>query len=381
MDRTSRFWKDTSGSITALTAVLLIAFVGALAFVVDLGHLHIVQNELRNAADDCALRGARAFLPQDITGMTAPPSSDWMKNNAETQASLAIADNNSDKGIKANPALKDLPVADMTVGVWNFATRTMMAWQWPPDAAYWGKMVGPGISLPVKRTDSYNDGPVRMSLASFLGKDEVSVKTTATAALTPKGGTMPGAPTLPFGTWGDLLTGIGQILHGTFKKDGTDTMGWTNLDPADTNPNASELKKMINDATGRYTPDCPTGSSVGIQNGVASSVIQNMIAPNNRFGLAPSLTNPDIYVPTGTNAAGVPYADVVYEMPVFQDNGSGDKFNQSAVVGAVPIKIVQVQGPPSNTIDVQIVGGNYVSPGYGGGLWYGILSPQPFLVQ
>ncbi|MCL4501717.1 MAG: Tad domain-containing protein [Deltaproteobacteria bacterium] len=388
MDRTSRFWKDTGGTITAITAISLIAFVGALAFVVDLGHLHIVQNELRNAADTCALRGARAFLP-DVLVPGPPPYSPWtgdqMNANARAQATDTVSKNKSD-----NTALKDLPDADIQTGIWYYkqseipggSSERLQPWTWPPPASEWGKFIGPGIRLPVKRDGSDNYGPVGMTLASFLGQKQVSVGARATAALSGVGGFVPGSPVLPFGTWGDLLTGIGQVIEGKFKPDANDKLGWTNLDPNDTNPNASELKKMIRDATGQYTPDCPTGSSVGIQNGVDASVIGAMTGHNNRFGLAPSLSNPDIYVPTGTNASGVPYADVVYMMPVFEDNGSGDKFNQSAVVGAVPVKIVQVQTSPVNSITVKVVDDYYPPvPGYGGGRYYGILSPQPFLVE
>ena len=57
--------RDESGAITAMTVIMMAAFLGILAVVIDLGHLHTVQNELRNAADACALRGARAFYADD----------------------------------------------------------------------------------------------------------------------------------------------------------------------------------------------------------------------------------------------------------------------------------------------------------------------------
>lgn len=422
MNKTSRFWKDTGGSITALTVVALIAFVGVLAFVVDLGHLHIVQNELRNAADACALRGARAFLPDSVappgsTGLQTGWTGDQMNANATAQASSTVTVNKSD-----NVALKDLPSADIKTGIWYYLPSEcpnssdqltnipLSSSTWPPPISEWGKMIGPGIRLPVKRTGSDNYGPVAMSLAGFLGQDQVSVGANATAALSGMGGFVPGSPVLPFGTWSDQLTGTGQQIHGTFRNDNSDTLGWTNLDPNNTNPNASELMNLLADPTGASTPDCPTGSTVGIQNGVAASVVKAMVAKNNRFGL--TAAGGSTYVPTGS------YATKVYMMPVFQDQSSGsggysgdygggdcvvggvvldgvrycchggggggggdDKFNNSAVVGAVPVNIVQVQTSPNNTIDVKVVGGNYVAPGYGGGAWYGILSAQPFLVQ
>jgi Flp pilus assembly protein TadG len=62
--------RDESGVITALTVIMMAAFVGLLALVIDLGHLHIVQNELQNASDDCALRGARGFFADNLTGIS-----------------------------------------------------------------------------------------------------------------------------------------------------------------------------------------------------------------------------------------------------------------------------------------------------------------------
>ena len=62
MKKNSSLMRDEGGAITVMTVIMMAAFVGILAIVIDLGHLHTVQNELRNAADACALRGARAVL-------------------------------------------------------------------------------------------------------------------------------------------------------------------------------------------------------------------------------------------------------------------------------------------------------------------------------
>lgn len=391
MNITSRFLKDTGGSVTAMTAIALIAFVGVLAFVIDLGHLHIVQNELRNAADACALRGARAFCPDSVSGLlpagpgttTAPDPA-----NAKSQAIITVTENKSD-----NVALKDLPTGDIQVGIWDYTARQLTSWQWPPPASDWGKMIGPGISLPVKRAGSDNYGPVAMTLASFLGQDLVSVGANATAALSGIGGFVPGSPVLPFGSWDDQVkkTGKDNTLHGTFNRDGTDTLGWTNLDPNNTNPNASELKKLLTDPTGASTPYCPTGSTVGIQNGQVDSAMQAMTKSNNRFGLVETPAGSNVYVPstamnplTSTPGPEVSYADTVYMMPVYiGGSASGDKYNQSAVVGAVPVKIDKVSPKAGNKyIDLVIQGDDpYLAPGYGGGAWYGILATQPFLVE
>ncbi len=366
MLRFSPLIRDERGSIATMAIILLFVFMGLMAVVIDLGHLHTVQNELRDAADACALRGARAFYPDNLTGLstTAPDPL-----NAESQASLTIGVNKSD-----NAALTDLPTTDMQVGIWDYTARVLNTWQWPPPASDWGKFIGPAISLPVKRDASHNAGPVNTTMANIFGIATVPVRDYATAALSGVGGFYPGSPTLPFGTWNYMLTGTGQTLHGQFNNNNTNNLGWTNLDPNNTNPNANQIKKILNDPTGASTPDCPCDSWVGIQNGVASSCIQAMIAPDNRFGLIQ--TSPNVYTPSAA------YASTIYMMPVYSSGTNAPNFNQSAVVGAVPVQIVSVSGPPANTIDVKVVGGSYVAPGYGGGAWYGILAvTDPKLVQ
>jgi hypothetical protein len=369
---------DDSGSITTLTVILLAVFLGLMAVVIDLGHLFTVQNELRNAADACALRGARGFYPDSIHGLENADQPD--PNNAKNQASVSIGDNRSD-----NVALQDLPTGEIQVGIWDYQAQQLTPWR-VLDSSDFGKYVGPGINLRAKRDASHNQGPVNMTLANVFGITSVPVRDAATAALSGMGGPVPGSPTLPFGSWDNLLTGAGQLLHGTFNRDGSDTLGWSNLDPDNTNPSSAQLKNLLTDPTGASTPNCPTGSTVGINNGQVAAAISAMTKSGNRFGLVETPAGSKIYVPsTATNPLTNPpvsYADTIYMMPVYADNGSGDKFNQSAVVGAVPIQICKVATSPGNSIDLKIVaGGPYIAPGYGGGKYYGILSTEPSLVQ
>src|SRR3989339_402749 len=109
--------REEGGAITVMAVIMIFAFLGILAVVLDLGHLHTVQNELRNAADACALRGARAFLPDDIDisgAKTVPPNPDNARNQAQQTIVINKTDNNS---------LDYLPLADMTVGIWDYNAR------------------------------------------------------------------------------------------------------------------------------------------------------------------------------------------------------------------------------------------------------------------
>jgi hypothetical protein len=381
MKRKDSFFKESRGSATVMFGILMFVFVGLLAFVIDLAHVQNVKTELSNAADDCALRGARAFLPDNLPINDQLLNLDPDPDRAVSQASLAIGDNRSDDNAFHLVSLSDLPAGDIQVGIWDYTNKTLLAWQWPPPQSMWGTYIGPGISLPVKRDDSHNRGQVTMTLSRIFRVKQIPVTAHATAALSGVGGFYPGSPVLPFGTWDNLLVDPGQTLHGMFRNDNSDTLGWTNLNPKDTNPNANELKTIM--AKGALY-DCPYGSTVGLQNGVAASVIKAMTAKNNRFGLVQTDTK-NIYAPSNDPNPAYPgdtYASTVYMMPVFSDGSGpgGNKFNHSAVVGGVPVKIVRVADSPGNYIDVQIVDAAYVAPAYGGGRWYGVLATEPKLV-
>jgi hypothetical protein len=384
MKKNSSLIRDDSGSVSTLTVILLAVFVGLLAYVIDMGHLHTVHNELRNAADACALRGARGFLPDSVpvTGLTPTPM-DPDPLNAKTQASLTIGVNRSD-----NVALTDLPTDEIQVGIWNYEISDWVGgspvFTWPPDSSLWGRFIGPGISLPTKRDGTHNNGPVGMTLAQIFGTSTVAVTNVrATAALSGVGGFVPGSPALPFGPMKQYLPDPPGPFHGTFRNDNTDTFGWSNLDPNNTNPSASDLKNLL---TGKNSvPDCPYMSTVGLNNGQISSALMAMTGQNNPFGLVETPAGSNVYVPTGSNAAGVNYSDMVYMLPVYDKSAlsNPDTFNQAGLVGAVPVKLVSVGTPPLDYIDIQILppDKSYVVPGYGGGAWYGILATEPKLVQ
>jgi uncharacterized membrane protein len=54
------------GVVAVLVALLLVVFVGVLAVVLDLGHLHAVKAQLQNAADSAALAGTRGLYPLEL---------------------------------------------------------------------------------------------------------------------------------------------------------------------------------------------------------------------------------------------------------------------------------------------------------------------------
>jgi Putative Flp pilus-assembly TadE/G-like len=373
------FLKDSSGSIAISTIVLMVVFVGLMAIVIDLGHLFTVQSELRNAADACALRGARAFLPDDIP-TTGVSDEEPDPVNAKQEAYNTIQVNKSDH---TNFILGDLPMADIQVGIWDYDARDWVGgaptWSWPPDPSYWGKYIGPGVTLPTKRTESSSLGAVAMTLAQVFGTNTVPVSTMATAALSGVGELDEGYPgCFPIAINKDLLTTPDSTIY--LSPDTSDVGGWTVLSLDNTN--AADVKKLINHKA--TTPTVTTGDSISLLNGSACSILKEAI---------------DYYTNETTieDPKGVykldPPIEVVF--PVVTEY----KFNQSAeVVGFMSATIpwfIDTNAAPGtpipDTSPPQVTNGHCViiiKPKLGdtgnlpgGGAWFGFLSPQPRLVQ
>jgi Putative Flp pilus-assembly TadE/G-like len=412
--------KDNSGAGAVAVIVLLVVFFGLLAVVIDLGRLLLVKNQLQNAGDDCALAGARAFAPYElpVAGYIKIDATTWglqMRASGITAASTDISDNRSD-----TRQLTTLPTGDIQTGTWDANNPTppdqpLLPWidwsDWSSYSTYMGRHVGPAIRLPVQKTGSYNYGPVSMTLASIFNIQAVSVHTHATAWLAPWGGPNPntGNITMPFGSWLDDLPtklihfGPDLYLHGTFAPDPNNTLGWTDLQPNGSKTNANLVKKILEGTT---IPDCESPANLSIQNGVISSAIQTMTAMNgtkldNRFGLVPStfsgvvndpvpgqlglsVTPGNLYEPLNTqNPAqppGTTYADTIYMMPEFYNGTNYPQYNQSGLASGTPVYIAGVAGPPDNFIDLRIVQGTVILPGYPGTTFTGSLSTTPQLV-
>src|SRR5512147_479080 len=81
---------DETGGVLVLVAIMLIVFLGMAAFALDVGHLMIVRNELRNAADAGSLAGAR----QLYSGIT--PTGIILNSGTNAVAFGAAAANASD---------------------------------------------------------------------------------------------------------------------------------------------------------------------------------------------------------------------------------------------------------------------------------------------
>jgi hypothetical protein len=372
------FFKDSRGSIAVSTIILMVVFVGLMAIVIDLGHVFTVQSELRNAADACALRGARAYLRDDIPvgGVTETEKPD--DNRAKQEAQKTILDNQSDL---KNFQLSDLLPDNMEVGLWDFtkpSTQTLIPYdfsKWPEGLeSYLGKYVGPGIRLPTRRTAASSLGAVAMTLAQVFGIPTVDVGERAAAALSGVGGYPKGYGTFPIAVDVDKVK-LGQIIF--FSPDLPDVGGWTSL--SEGTASADIFKGLINGSI--ESPAVTDGDTISLQNGVASTAIKEAI-----HHYPGSFVSKGVYVPNPPVLVWFPGVQV-------------DKYNQTAtVVGGLFAYITEIRdsnAPKDIPIDptdpktkytgdnmlklktvVGVAGGTQ-----GGGAFYGVLSTEPKLVQ
>jgi Flp pilus assembly protein TadG len=106
------------GAIIVLVAFLAVVFVGLAALTVDLSHLFVVRNELQNAADAGALRGARVLYNDAGTlvneGANLEAYNATIANTALAQTGNVPVDVNWTSGNSG----------DVQRGHWRFSTRT-----------------------------------------------------------------------------------------------------------------------------------------------------------------------------------------------------------------------------------------------------------------
>ena len=109
MKRITSLIKDDRGAITAMTVIMLAVFVGFLAMVIDLGHLHTVQNELRNAAmpAPCAAPGRSCRMTSAVTGHRPCAGPDDMR--PRRRPVLPSGDNKSDDAEPDRPSHRRNP--------------------------------------------------------------------------------------------------------------------------------------------------------------------------------------------------------------------------------------------------------------------------------
>ncbi len=85
--------RNERGVASALTILSMVALLSLTALAVDMGHLMVVRNQVQNAVDAAALRGASSLYP---SGWSATPDFTTAKINAQDAVSLNVPVNSGD---------------------------------------------------------------------------------------------------------------------------------------------------------------------------------------------------------------------------------------------------------------------------------------------
>ena len=165
--RLSAFLMDQDGVIAIVIALLLPILLGFAGLALDIGHMYVVNSQLKNAADAGASSGARALAPY-----TASATPNWA-------AGLSKASDTVKRNLADNKQLTDCQV---DYGYWNFTTI-------PPSLKSAGIVPTandyPAVRVTVSKTAGQNNGPVQMFLASVLGVLPADVSATSVAIIQP----------------------------------------------------------------------------------------------------------------------------------------------------------------------------------------------------
>jgi Flp pilus assembly protein TadG len=338
MGRWQALAADQSGSISVLTAVVVVVLMGFAALALDIGHLVDVKAELQKAAEAGALAGARALaLPAGITN--------WNWNHGKDTAVSIVQKNFAD-----NLSLADFTAANVEVGYWD------LNWTSGTAPAHLLGYTNPGAYTPASnqaaavkvtvaktRSGSGSSGPVVASFASIWGINSMEVKASAVAMISSPT-KIPYSSAFPFAlpwTWVEQHWDDNPPITFSIAADQhVDSGGqWTSFKTEENS--ASYINGLI---LGTNTTDSITvGDQIYIQNGERASIY---------------------------NTAQTEVGQIRY-VPVVQDGFANGAF--TTVEAYVPFQITQVIGSGNNPSVIGHFVPGWVDPkaSGGGGKYFG----------
>jgi Flp pilus assembly protein TadG len=344
--------KNSHGAAAVMVALTMVVLLAMGAAAIDIGHALVARNELQNVSDSAALAGTRA-LGAIYEGMTTAQQQAYVL----TAGDRAIVESRVQTAANANKAAGvsiTINTADIQIGIWNAATRTLT----------------PTVNQPksvrvTSRRDASANGVISTFLANVVGMPSVSVGAVATADLTAVGQTAPGQLDVPFAISSFYFTqfGCGDAIQ-FYPNDGTPQAcaAWDTFDQSPSN--ATTLRHIIDGMIdGSYeSPATQPGDSLQFINGNVASAFPNLI---NLYNLKKDANgNWDVFLP-------------VYDSPsCTPPNGA------IPIIGYTEARITNVQGAPNFLISATILCNIFEGNTTGGGPPFGpVFSAIPGLVE
>ncbi|MBE9580697.1 MAG: hypothetical protein IMF18_03655, partial [Proteobacteria bacterium] len=243
--------RDQRGVTAIMVAICLFVLIGFGALAVDIGHLCVAHNELQNAADAGALRGARVLYDENDTAINEGANKeahDAAEKNMSEQNPVEVNWTGGNEG-------------DAQRGHWSFATRTFT----PNDSTALTDLWNVSEAELDADTDFINavrvtarrqDMPIASFLARIFGHESFEGNDTATAYIGFAGTLLPGEVDQPIAICQDSLENddgeytcnVGRRINSGTDDATNETGGWTDFnqdDPCLGGTDANTLKSLV----------------------------------------------------------------------------------------------------------------------------------------
>lgn len=289
--KTSTNQRGVSAIIIAIAIVMLFSFA---ALAIDIGHLYLVRNELKNAADAGALAGARLLYNADGTSV----------NTGANQVGYEAATINTSEKNTQTGSLLPVDVdwtagtndGDVQRGHWSFATRTFT-----PNSSTVALRLGDYSTAELDaNTDFINavhvyarrsDTPAQSFFARMFGYSSFNMTSHESVAWLGYAGTLePLEVDEPIAICkqsikdqnGKLTCGTGRMINSATGGGGSPTSesgGWTNFtqDSSCAEASTPTVRPLIKCGGGSNTATIFLGQPVGLTNGDLQNVFDDLI--------------------------------------------------------------------------------------------------------
>jgi hypothetical protein len=266
--------KDERGVVLIIISIMMVIFIGLAAFAIDIGHIAVVRNELRNAADAGALAGARFLYTEDGTSV----------NPGVNQIAYDAAVANTGEGT---------PVEVLSVerGHWSFTLETF----WPnEDVSTLPELVDnttflarpfddldtdPNFINAVRVRTGRIDTPASSFFSKIFGYNSFALQAEAVAYIGFAGTIMPGELDQPIGICAQSIMNqddlfrcnIGRMLNAT-----SSTAGWTDFEQPCSGAASTNIVTSLICSGGNPQP-IRYGEHMSTTGGVQASTLNKLI--------------------------------------------------------------------------------------------------------
>lgn len=343
--RRRRLWgkRDDEGAVAVIVGIMLFLLIAFAAFAIDVSHLMVVRNELRNAADAGALAGARWLYDQ--YGQTINTEANRI---AYETARRNVSDNLSvdifwQEGQNSG--------SDIERGHWSFATRTFTPNDSTDVIPLWGvptpvldqdtRLIN-AVRVTVRRAAAPGGTPAASFLARVFGMESFVAQATSVAYIGYAGTLNPGEVDQPIAICEQAILDYtldpptyncsrGRMIN-SGSTGGHQTGGWTNFTTPCQTASVPSVRPYV--CGGAESPQITLGSSIGTTGGELETVFDRLRNCWRNAGL-------------DTNGDGDPDRNWAMLLPVINCPGNNTG-NCSEVRGAVYVNVVWITRTDKN---------------------------------